>query len=288
METSFTFWPKFMAAIDKVPSEADRGRLALAIVTYGTTGVVPELEYPLDMAFGLIRDDIDNSVKARAAGSRGGKGSSGAARRPSAGSRKGASADAARPGGGAGDDAGTPPGQHGEAPCEDSAGTPAEDGEAPCANAASTLAKDCKHPCGDGGSPLPTTGQANTEQYRTVQDSTDIGTNTKRAGAGGAGRYDPASPDFAEPTAEEVAAEAQLRGCGGTDFSGFVDYYAAQGWRKANGQPVRDWRRLLTGWRTSAASRDGAAGKGVSHDFSRFDDPGAPVIDARALVGGAA
>lgn len=87
-----------------------------------------------------------------------------------------------------------------------------------------------------------------------------------RAGACG-GRYDSTSSGFVEPTPEEVEAEAQMRGCGKVDGEAFVDYYAAQGWLRGNGQPVTDWRRLLTGWRSRQAERDAQRPrKGVTAD----------------------
>lgn len=87
-----------------------------------------------------------------------------------------------------------------------------------------------------------------------------------RAGACG-GRYDSTSPGFVEPTVSQVEAEAQARGCGNVDAQAFIDYYAAQGWLRGNGQPVTDWRRLLTGWRDRQAERDARCPrKGVTAD----------------------
>lgn len=87
-----------------------------------------------------------------------------------------------------------------------------------------------------------------------------------RAGACG-GRYDSTSPGFVEPTVSQVEAEAQARGCGNVDAQAFVDYYAAQGWLRGNGQPVTDWRRLLTGWRDRQAEQDARCPrKGVTAD----------------------
>lgn len=89
-----------------------------------------------------------------------------------------------------------------------------------------------------------------------------------RARAGACGeRYDSTSPGFVEPTVSQVEAEAQARGCGNVDAQAFVDYYAAQGWLRGNGQPVTDWRRLLTGWRDRQAERDARCPrKGVTAD----------------------
>lgn len=56
-------------------------------------------------------------------------------------------------------------------------------------------------------------------------------------------------PRFEPPTAEEVDAYLTERGLAdyltGTQF---VGYYGSQGWRKANGQPVTNWKLAACGW----------------------------------------
>lgn len=246
-ERKFTWLPKFTRALERIRDPAARGWFALVLVSYGTTGEEPELEWPYDLAFEALRDDIDNSVAARSAGSRGG--------RPAR-----ARAQAAPEG-----DAGAsdkPPSKPPFAGTE----TPLSEG-------------------GEGGSPsIPIQSIPNH-----IEKEKDAGARGRGAGD----EFDPTAEGFVEPTPERVAAEAQLRGCGGVDAAGFVDYYASQGWVKANGQPVRDWRRLLPSWRNgdaerAARQRRGGAGEVSGDGFARFDDPDAPVVDARALVGGAA
>ena len=64
MKESFTWFPKLTRTVEKVPEE-QRGMLLWALVQYGTNDIEPELEYPLDMAFEALRDDIDNSKNNR-------------------------------------------------------------------------------------------------------------------------------------------------------------------------------------------------------------------------------
>ncbi len=64
MSESFTWFPKLTRTVERVPEE-QRGLLLWALALYGTDGIEPELEYPLDMAFEALRDDIDNSVRNR-------------------------------------------------------------------------------------------------------------------------------------------------------------------------------------------------------------------------------
>lgn len=65
MERIFTWFPKLTRVIADVPDGEGRSTLALAIIEYGTHGTEPELQWPLSTIFEAVRDDIDNSVKAR-------------------------------------------------------------------------------------------------------------------------------------------------------------------------------------------------------------------------------
>ena len=57
-------FPKLTRTVERVPEE-QRGELLWALACYGTYGVEPNLEYPLDMAFEALREDIDNSRRNR-------------------------------------------------------------------------------------------------------------------------------------------------------------------------------------------------------------------------------
>lgn len=49
------------------------------------------------------------------------------------------------------------------------------------------------------------------------------------------------------PTVEEVASYCKERN-NSVDAQRFVDYYSSQKWRKANGQPLSDWRAAVRNW----------------------------------------
>lgn len=55
------------------------------------------------------------------------------------------------------------------------------------------------------------------------------------------------SKRFTPPTLEEVKAYCQERK-NGVDPEHFIDYYASQGWKKANGQPLKDWKAGVRQW----------------------------------------
>lgn len=53
-----------------------------------------------------------------------------------------------------------------------------------------------------------------------------------------------------KPTVEEVAEYCRERG-NSIDAQAFVDYYQSQKWRKANGQPLVDWKAGVRQWERS-------------------------------------
>ena len=69
----FTWFPKLTATCSKVPAE-QRGLLYEALVNYGTDGIEPSLQWPLDAIFEGLRDDIDNSKRCATNGKSGGRG----------------------------------------------------------------------------------------------------------------------------------------------------------------------------------------------------------------------
>ena len=55
---------------------------------------------------------------------------------------------------------------------------------------------------------------------------------------------------FQPPTVEEVADYCRKQNHA-VDAEEFVDYHASQGWKKSNGQPVKDWRACVRNWSRS-------------------------------------
>ena len=52
---------------------------------------------------------------------------------------------------------------------------------------------------------------------------------------------------FSPPTVIEVAAYCHERR-NGVDANRFVDYYAQQGWKLSNGNPMKDWQAAVRNW----------------------------------------
>lgn len=76
--TKFTWFPKLTATVERVPEE-QRPALLWALARYGTYGIEPDLEWPLDAVFEALREDIDNSKRAIRDGATGGRGNKKAA-----------------------------------------------------------------------------------------------------------------------------------------------------------------------------------------------------------------
>lgn len=76
-------------------------------------------------------------------------------------------------------------------------------------------------------------------------------------------------PRFVPPTEEEVDEYLAERGLSAY-LSGaqFVGYYGSQGWRKANGQRVTNWKLAASGW--ADRERKKAPAKGGSDGFDDF------------------
>lgn len=64
MAARFTWFEKFSATLERIPEDM-RGSFALAIIDYGVNLTEPGFEFPYDAIFESIREDIDNSRKAR-------------------------------------------------------------------------------------------------------------------------------------------------------------------------------------------------------------------------------
>jgi hypothetical protein len=83
----------------------------------------------------------------------------------------------------------------------------------------------------------PNTIQNNTEQYNTEQN-----------------KRERVRTSFAPPAPAQVREYAEDKGIN-IDPERFCDYFAAQGWRISNGNPMKDWKAAVRNW----AAREGPA-----------------------------
>ncbi len=215
----FTWPEKFTRTIERVPDEL-LPRLIRAILAYGTDGVEPELDFPLDSIFESMREDIDNSHKFRDGGARGGK------------ARK-----ATEP----------------EGPCEGP-----EPDEAPCEpedGACEPLPTACKPsdtPCKPSGTPCEGFGEACPSN--TIQSNTNQSNPTQETGDTRAAKR----PRFKPPSVEEVEAYCRERGYG-FSAEAFVAFYASNGW-KVGKNPMQSWKAACVTWQQrQGAQRGGGA-----------------------------
>lgn len=233
----FTWPEKFTRTIEKVPDEL-LPKLIRAILAYGTDGVEPELEFPLDSIFESMREDIDNSHKFRDGGSRGGS------------RAKRAQGEADCEPGEADADGLCEPSVEDEQACKAS-DTACKPSDTPC-KPSDTACKPCDTPCKGFEKASPSNPiQTNPVQSKPTQDTED----TRAA----------KRPRFVPPGVEEV--EAYCREMGYTfSAESFVAFYASNGW-KVGKNPMRSWKAACTTWQ----QRQGAQQRGGAGDaYSRL------------------
>lgn len=89
----------------------------------------------------------------------------------------------------------------------------------------------------------------------------------------------PNRSSFMAPTLEQVVEYCGERE-NGLDPELFFDYYESQGWHKANGQPVVDWKACVRTWERSEAGRRPWQGRRQP----RANQPDATALEAWSVV----
>ena len=70
---------------------------------------------------------------------------------------------------------------------------------------------------------------------------------------------------FTPPTLDEVKAYCDERNSS-VDPEAFVDYYSSQGWKKANGQRVQDWKGCVRTWEKKDGRSKDAHARGTGRN----------------------
>lgn len=214
MGEKFTWQPKFTRVIEQLPDELFR-EIVTAIVQYGTFGIVPELEFPCNVIFESLKDDIDYSKAARAAGKNGGRGN-----------KKPTLSDDVK----GGSEGAKPPFSNCETPLSDCEKGGLQDDKPPFSGVETPLSDDVK-----GGSEG---AEAITLHNSTVHNITKQYSTEKED--------KPKRKRFAPPTPEEVQAYADEKGYI-IDPERFCDFYASKGW-KVGSSPMKDWKAAVRNW----------------------------------------
>lgn len=219
---AFTWFPKLTATVERVPEDR-RLELVMAIIGYGTYGEEPELSWPLDAIFASVREDIENSWRARRAGAEGARRRAEGARTSGDGSGEGISDEREAPSKGAARGV--------EAPSE---GAARGDG-----------APDDAPEGGLEGSEGPSKGgPSNTIPFHT-KDTNPI--HAKGGEGAKRGRFTPPTRDEAREFAEELGMPA-------SEGDAFVDHFSSNGWKVSGKAPMRDWRASMRNWRRNWAA----------------------------------
>ena len=93
-----------------------------------------------------------------------------------------------------------------------------------------------------------------TSKRRSYQDSSSSSLSHSHSGEGVQGEGGGAEPPTADAVRAYFAANC-LRG----DPDEFLDFYAAQGWRRSNGLPVEDWEAQARNWSRKQVDIDAKA-----------------------------
>ena len=81
---------------------------------------------------------------------------------------------------------------------------------------------------------------------------------------------------FTPPTAEEVDAYLAEKGLGAyLTGAEFVGYYGSQGWKKANKQPITNWKLAASGWATREKRKAHPQGEAEVNPYAEYDIPAA-------------
>lgn len=76
--------------------------------------------------------------------------------------------------------------------------------------------------------------------------------------------------NFSPPTVEEVRAYCQERN-NTINPEAFIDYYASQKWKKANGRPVEDWKACVRTWEKRERPQEKPKNKFVNFEGRQYD-----------------
>lgn len=235
----FTWVDKFTRTIERIPDDL-LPAFVRALTAYGTDGVEPELDFPLDAIFESLRDDIDYSHAARETGAAGGRVKRG--RKREAGQEPESELVITV----ACDD---------EGPCEQTADAERvrespSDGAQGCGTTLANDAKGCAGPLAGVGT------QSNALHSSALQKEEE------KKGA-------PRAVSRKPPTPDEVKAYAFSAGLR-IDPEAFCDFYSSKGW-KVGKEPMRDWKAAARYWaRSSRAPARGAPERGSGDAYSRL------------------
>jgi hypothetical protein len=214
---SFTWFNKFSDVMNLIEDEEDKKLFAYAIAVYGTSGEVIDLEYPINALFEACREDIDNSVRSREYNTGGRPKIS---RETNETSRE-TTEETSR--------------ENQEQTSREISREENNFSREEILNTEENGVIDFeKPPVIENEKPKP--NQSKPDQTRPNQAKERVRTK------------------FAPPAPAQVREYAAEKGLN-IDPERFCDYFAAQGWRISNGNPMKDWKAAVRNW----AAREGPA-----------------------------
>ena len=120
----------------------------------------------------------------------------------------------------------------------------------------------------------PNDNQTVTERNQTITKpepnvnvNDNVTVNDKEKVGAKAPKKEKAPSRFNPPTLDEVKKYCEERH-NGIDPQHFIDYYASQRWKKANGRPLADWKAAVRTWESKDKEK---ARSGTKHTFNTFE-----------------
>lgn len=231
---SFTWFNKFSDVMNLIEGEDNKKLFAYAVAVFGTTGEILDLPYPINAMFEACKEDIENSVRSREHNTGGRPKTSRETNETSRETTEKTSRE------------------NQEQTSREISREKNNFSREEILNTEENGVIDfTKPPVIEKQKPKP--NQSNPDQAIPSQDS-------KRE----------VRTKFAPPTPAQVRDYAKDKGLQ-INPDRFCDYFAAQGWRISNGNPMKDWKAAVRNW----SAREGPAkryagkvqGEEVENDF---------------------
>lgn len=237
MYTPFTWFPKITQVADKITDETARMKFISAVIDFGSKGIEPELEFPLDAIFEGVREDIINSRNSRT-NNKGGRKKKDTQNQPEETQETGVSED-----------------ENGSSETEK---PPVSETENEGFTTVETGGFDIeKPPVSESGNGGFQETETHTKPYQAIPNQSN--TNQSKSNQRGRAAFKPPSPT-------EVAEYANEKGID-IDSEYFCDFYQSKGW-KVGKDTMKDWKAAVRTWarRDNPKPKPKGGGKYAKYD----------------------
>lgn len=228
MYTPFTWFPKITQVADKITDETERLRFISAVIDFGSKGIEPELEFPLDAIFEGVREDIINSRNSRT-NNKGGRKKKDTQNQPEETDETGGSETEKPP---------VSESENGGFPTVETGGFDIE-----------------KPPVLEDENGGFQETETHTKPYQAIPSQSN--TNQSKSNHRGRAAFKPPSPTEVEEYANEKGLDI--------DAEYFCNFYQSKGW-KVGKDTMKDWRAAVRTWARRDNPKPKGGGKYAKYD----------------------